>query len=258
MKHLSYLTVLLAVAEHCAQFRFYEELNDFLRPERRKTTLDYAFDGHPGIKDAIEALGVPHSEVDLIVVNGRSVGFDYRLQGGDRVAVYPRFESFDISPVQKLREAPLRTPAFVLDVHLGKLAALLRLLGFDALYRCDYDDLEIIRISLAERRAILTRDRRLLFHKVVTHGYFVRSPDPMAQAREVLDRFDLRGIAHPFRRCLACNGLVAPVAREAIEDRLQPLTRAHYTRFSQCGQCGRVYWEGSHHARLAERVARLI
>ena len=79
-----------------AEFRFYEELNDFLRPEQRYQTVSYRFDGQPGIKDPIEALGVPHVEVDLIVVNGASVGFDYRLQDGDRVAVYPKFESLDV------------------------------------------------------------------------------------------------------------------------------------------------------------------
>lgn len=121
--------------KHSAVFRFYEELNDFLPPDQRKTAVTYRFTGRPGIKDAIEALGVPHTEVELIIVNGHSVRFDYRLRNGDRVAVYPMFESTDVTPLLRLREAPLRNSVFVLDVNLGKLARRLRMLGFDALYR---------------------------------------------------------------------------------------------------------------------------
>jgi uncharacterized protein len=218
----------------------------------------YTFDGHPGIKDPIEAVGVPHTEVDLIVVNGRSVGFDYRLQDGDRVAVYPCFEAFDISPVVRLREAPLRRTTFVLDVHLGKLARLLRLLGFDSLYRNDYDDADLVRISVGERRVLLTRDRRLLFHRAITHGYFLHSTHAMEQTREVIERFHLAGSVRLFTRCSECNGLVAPVAKEAILDRLQPLTERYYHEFVQCADCGRVYWKGSHYGRLSTRLSRLI
>jgi uncharacterized protein with PIN domain len=242
------------MTEHRAEFRFYEELNDFLPPSQFKVTIEYPFDGHPGIKDPIEALGVPHSEVDLIVVNGCSVGFDYQLQDGDRVAVYPCFEALDIKPIVRLRDAPLRKTAFVLDVHLGKLARPLRLLGFDALYRNDYDDRAIIDIALSEHRIILTRDRRMLFHRAVTHAYLLKSTDPMQQAREVVSRFDLAGSIKPFHRCLVCNGVVSPVSKEAILDRLQPLTRARHDSFTQCGDCGRVFWKGSHYERLVRRI----
>lgn len=240
-----------------AEFRFYEELNDFLPPARRKTTIGYAFDGHPAIKDPIEALGVPHSEVELIVVNGESAGFDYPLQNGDRVAVYPCFEALDIHPLVRLRAAPLRRTAFVLDVHLGKLARLLRLLGFDALYRNDFEDLEIIRLARAEHRIILTRDRGLLFHRAVTHGTFVRATDPMQQAREIVARFDLRNAIRPFARCMACNGTLRPVTKEEVIDRLEPLTRRYHDRFTQCSECGQVYWKGSHYERLVKRLTAL-
>lgn len=238
-----------------AEFRFYEELNDFLPAESRKQTVPYSFDGHPGIKDSIEALGVPHSEVDLIVVNGQSVGFDYQLMAGDRVAVYPCFESMDISPITKLRAGPLRRTAFILDVHLGKLARLLRLLGFDSLYRNDYDDPEIVAIAAAEHRIILTRDRGLLFHGKVTHGYFVRSTKPVEQAREIVRRLDLAGGIRPFTRCIACNTEVVAVPKEAVADKLQPLTLKHYDVFSRCSGCGRIYWKGSHYDRLVPRIA---
>ncbi len=127
------------------EFRFYEELCDFLAPGRRKRSFVHAFDGTPTVKDRIESLGVPHTEVDLILVDGMPVGFGHRLQGGERVAVYPMFESFELGDACRLRPTPLREPRFVLDVHLGRLAAYLLLLGFDTLYRNDYDEMSCWR-----------------------------------------------------------------------------------------------------------------
>lgn len=241
-----------------AEFRFYEELNDFLKPEQRKQTVVYRFDGRPGIKDPIEALGVPHVEVELIVVNGESVGFNYRLKDGDRVAVYPVFESFDVAPAVKLREKPLRKIAFVVDVNLGRLARLLRLLGFDALFSNAYADDEIVAISEAQGRIVLTRDRRLLHAKAVTHGYWVRSVWPRRQVDEVVRRFDLAGLVRPFSRCADCNGRIEPVAKEAIADRLEPKTKKYYVKFYRCPDCGKIYWEGSHVERLRERFKGVL
>ncbi|MGD9611789.1 MAG: Mut7-C RNAse domain-containing protein, partial [Kiritimatiellia bacterium] len=241
-----------------AEFRFYEELNDFLKPEQRQRTVVYRFDGHPGIKDPIEALGVPHVEVDLIVVNGASVGFDYQLKDGDRVAVYPVFESFDVAPLVKLREKPLRKIAFVVDVNLGRLARLLRLLGFDALFSNAYADDEIVAISEAQGRIVLTRDRRLLYAKAVTHGCWVRSVWPRRQVDEVVRRFDLAGQIRPFSRCADCNGRIEPVAKDAVADRLEPKTKKYYETFYRCPDCGKVYWEGSHVERLRERFKGVL
>lgn len=232
--------------QYSAEFRFYEELNDFLPPQQRQQTQLYRFNGHPGIKDAIEAQGVPHTEVDLIIVDGESVGFDYRLQPKDRVAVYPVFEGFDISPLVQLREKPLRRSAFVLDVNLGKLARRLRLLGFDATYRNDFRDAEIADIAAAEKRIVLTRDRRLLHAKRITHGYWVRSVNPDEQVEEVLRRFDLRRQIRPFHRCLVCNGLLDRVGKSDVMDRLEPKTKRYYEIFYRCRSCDRIYWEGSH------------
>jgi len=232
--------------EHSAEFRFYEALNDFLPLERRERALDYRFNGHPSIKDPIEAQGVPHTEVELIVVNGLSVGFDYRLQDGDRVAVYPVFGHFDVSPLVKLREAPSRPAAFVLDVNLGKLARRLRLLGFDALYGNCYTDAEVADIAAAEKRIVLTRDRRLLHAKRIDHGYWVRSVHADEQAGEVLRRFDLSGQIQPFCRCLVCNEWLRPVQKADILDRLEPKTKRYYEVFFMCEACGKIYWAGSH------------
>lgn len=233
-----------------ASFRFYEELNDFLPRNKRKVSFEHHFEGSPGIKDVIEALGVPHAEVDLILVNGESVDFPYRLQDGDRVAVYPVFEALDISAVSKVRRVPLREPKFILDVHLGKLAKRLRLLGFDALYRNDLQDKEIVEISLNEKRIILTRDIGLLKNKRVTHGYWLRSQQPKRQLREIVRRFDLENLIQPFTRCLECNGNIHPVEKEAVLRRLPPNTRKYYQNFYQCAECGKIYWEGSHYQKM--------
>jgi uncharacterized protein with PIN domain len=232
-------------AEHRAEFRFYQALNDFLPPTRRQTTLSLRFRGRPGIKDPIEALGVPHTEVELIVVAGRPVGFDYRLQPGDRVAVYPAFTRIDLGPVPKLRE-PLAEPRFVLDVNLGKLAKRLRLLGFDSLYRNDYHDAQVADIAAEERRIVLTRDRRLLHAKRIEHGYWVRAVEPARQVDEVLQRYRLHGAVRPFARCLLCNGELAPVAKQEVLDQLLPKTRLYYDEFRRCRDCARLYWAGSH------------
>lgn len=244
--------------EHEAAFRFYEELNDFLPRYHRKKTVSYRFNGHPGIKDSIEALGIPHTEVDLIVVNGESVGFDYQLAHGDRVAVYPVFESLDISPIVKLREKPLRQTAFILDVHLGKLARILRMLGLDVLYRTDYDDPEIIRIALVENRIILTRDRRMLFNSSITHGHWLHSTNSEEQASEVLERFDLARQVRRFLRCPACNGLLQSVPKEEILDQLEPLTKKYYTEFYQCPDCQKIYWKGTHYDRIVDKLNAII
>jgi hypothetical protein len=240
--------------EHNAIFRFYEELNDFLPSKYRKVSFAHTFNGKPSIKDAIESLGVPHTEVDLILINGVSVDFAHPLHSGDAVSVYPVFEAFDISQLTRLRPRPLRTAAFVLDVHLGRLAAYLRILGFDSLYRNDYDDPEIIRISLHQGRIILTRDLGILKQRRVTHGYWLRSQRPSEQLREVIDHLDLAGSAAPFTRCPACNGLLEHVAKNVVEELLPPETRRHYDDFSRCFECGKLYWKGSHYEKLLRLV----
>lgn len=243
--------------ERTAKFRFYAELNDFLGTARRQVSFPYPFNGAPAIKDVIEALGVPHTAVDVILANGISVDFDHRLQPGDQVSVYPVFESLDITPIIRLREEPLRRIAFILDVHLGKLARLLRMLGFDTLYRNDYEDPEIIRTALKERRIILTRDRGILKNSLVTHGYWIRAEDPEDQVREVLERFDLIARIDPFRRCIACNGLIEEVSKEKVLDRLPPKTKTSYDEFHICSGCGKVYWQGSHYRAMKDLIGRL-
>ncbi|HBY96900.1 MAG: Mut7-C ubiquitin/RNAse domain-containing protein [Ardenticatenaceae bacterium] len=241
-----------------AHFRFYAELNDFLPPDRRKRTFSHQFVGRVSAKDMIEAFGVPHTEVDLILANGESVDFSYLVQDGDRVSVYPVFESIDITPLVRVRPHPLREVRFVLDTHLGKLATYLRLLGFDTLYRNDFSDEELAQLSSSEGRILLTRDRGLLKHSRVTHGYYVRDTAPRRQLGEVLRRFDLFGSLAPLQRCLRCNTLLQPVAKEVISDRLPPRTKQYYHEFRICQGCGRIYWKGSHYKRMLQLIGSVL
>ena len=241
-----------------AWFRFYEELNEFLPPEKRKKLSPYSFTGSPSIKDAIEAQGIPHVEVDMILVNTISVDFSYKLKDQDSVSVYPLFESFDISPVTHLREKPLRTIKFVLDVHLGKLAKYLRLTGFDTLYNIVYNDQDIISRSHAEKRIILTHDLELLKNKLVTRGYWIRSQFLKEQLMEVFIRFDLKNDINLFSRCLECNTILRNVSKKDILDRLLPETLAHFKEFQNCPECGRIYWKGSHYERMKKYIDSVI
>lgn len=236
------------------QLRFYEELNDFLPPERQKVEFAHSYNQAGSIKDLVESLGVPHTEIDLILVNGQSVDFHYQVQDGDRISVYPVFEALDITPLTHLRPRPLRVTRFVLDAHLGRLAAYLRMLGFDTLYRNDYADPTLAEISATQGRILLSCDRKLLMRKQISHGYFVRSRQPRQQLREVVERLDLYRSFRPFSRCLHCNGLIRPVAKALIQDRLLPHTRAHQTLFGQCEQCGKIYWKGTHYQQMRQLI----
>lgn len=237
-----------------AWFRFYEELNDFLPDIKRNTPFAYSFNGNPAVKDAIEAIGVPHVEVDMIIVNGNPVDFSYKIRNDDHISVYPVFETLNIKGVSPLRAKPLRLTRFINDVHLGRLTKYLRLCGFDTVFDAGYTDSLIIELSIKERRIILTRDRNLLKNKRVTHGYWVRSAKPSEQLGEILTRFDLRKDIQPFTRCIECNGLIEDVSKEEIIDQLLPGTRNYFSEFKRCRGCGRIYWEGSHYDRMKKLI----
>ena len=240
------------------EFRFYEELNDFLPEERKKRSFMHKYEGACSVKDAIEAIGVPHVEVDLIIVDGNSVDFSFRLEGDERVAVYPVFESLDITPIIHLRPKPLRQTRFVIDVNLGALARRLRMLGFDCLYRNDYEDNEIADISVAEKRIILTRDRGLLKIGKITYGYWLRSQIPEEQVEEVLTRLDLYSQISPFNRCIDCNGQLEAAAKAEILHKLEPLTKKYYDEFYRCVQCGKIFWKGSHYESMLRKINKII
>jgi uncharacterized protein with PIN domain len=241
-----------------ALFRFYAELNDFLAPHRRASTFRHEFLDRATVKDMIESFGVPHTEVDFILVNGEAVDFQYRVRDGDRVSVYPVFEAFDIAPVNRLRPEPLRDPRFILDIHLGRLAAYLRMLGFDAAYPNHCADAELARLSREQHRILLTRDVGLLKRSAVTHGYFVRETAPRRQLGEIVKRFDLARLADPFTRCLRDNEVLAPADKNAIAAELPPNTARLFAEFRRCPRCSRIYWKGGHYLRMRQWLASIM
>ena len=223
------------------QLRFYAELADLAGEVETEAPF-----GEPrSVKDLIEALGVPHPEVALILVGGHPVGFDHLLVGGERVAVYPPFHGIELQGVTTVTPEPIE-PRFVLDVHLGTLTRRLRLLGFDCWYRTDADDDRLARVAVEDRRILLTRDRGLLMRRVISHGYCPRSHDPELQALEVIRRFDLMDQLAPLTRCVRCNGELRGVEKEQVLDQLPPRTRVEFDEFARCDSCGQVYWPGSH------------
>ena len=237
--------------------RFYEELNDFLPEEKKKIRFEYKFLDRTSVKDVIESFGVPHTEIDLILVNQKSIGFNYLINDGDDISVYPVFESLDISDVQHLRPKPLREPKFICDVHLGKLAKYFRMLGFDVVYKNEMNDEDIVKISLTEKRAILTRDLGMLKRSEVTHGYFLRSKNAAVQTKEVVKRFDLQKLIKEFTLCLECNSQLLKVDREEVVDISPPKVAAFQKEFLMCPDCKKLYWKGTHYQKMLSLVQKI-
>jgi uncharacterized protein len=277
------------VAMPTATFRFHGSLNDFLATARRGQPIVRQFEASPGVIDLIQALGVPHPEVDLIVVNDRSVGFDYRIRPGDRIDVFGierAGEGLEGAGDRETRAAPMggagdlagsadRTgpggrpglippppdpPRFVLDGHLGRLARYLRMLGFDSHYDRNAADDELARLSAEEGRILLTRDRGLLKRSIVRLGYLVRDDDPRRQLLEVVGRYGLAVTARPFSRCVRCNGDIEPVDRSDVAERLagEPRTLRYFEKFGRCAGCGSIYWPGSHFDRMSRLVEEIV
>lgn len=241
---------------------FHEELNELLPPDQRNIDFNHQLKETRSVKDLIESIGVPHTEIDIIIVNDESVNFEYLIKPNDSIELYPPTRRTapklnNISPLIHCQPKPLAVARFVLDVHLGKLAAYLRMMGFDSLYRNDYDDPTLANISADEQRTLLTCDRQLLMRKQVTHGYFVRSRQPQQQLLEVLSRFNLFDNKKPFTRCMHCNGITRLVDKQEIEARLQAETKKYYNEFFQCEDCNKIYWKGSHYLKMQARINRL-
>lgn len=229
-----------------AYFRFYEELQELLPAELREAAIPGEFNGSQSVKHLIESLGVPHTEIGKLFVNSKPVDISYQVQDGDRVEVWPaRWEAGE------------GEPRFILDNHLGKLAGYLRMLGFNALYRNDYEDTELAEVAEREQRILLTRDRRLLMRKQVKAGYCVRVHDPREQLKDVLKRFGLYTQLKPFQRCIRCNTLLEEVQKEQVLESLEPLTKRYYDKFSVCPGCRQVYWPGSHYKRMQDMIQKI-
>jgi uncharacterized protein with PIN domain/molybdopterin converting factor small subunit len=241
-----------------ATFRFYAELNDFLAPERRGREFLSPCARAATAKHMIEALGVPHTEVSLVLVNGESAGFDHGLKDGDRVAVFPRFRVLDVSSLLRINSFPQGDIRFIADAHLGGLAHLLRMAGFDTLYDNNFQDDRIEEIAGLDGRIVLTRDRELLKRRSVIHGCYVRETKPAHQLLEIFDRLGLAPHVKPFTLCLECNMPLRSADKAEVLARLPPSVRERFDRFSTCDLCHGVFWEGSHWQRMRTLLDRAM
>ncbi len=228
-----------------ARFRFHGVLGAFLPRERRGEPFAFACARAATLKNAVEALGVPHTEVGRIAVNGAPATLDRIVREGDVVEAFP------------WSRQPLAA-GFLADAHLGGLARFLRMLGFDTLHRNAFGDEEIRRIAREERRVVLSRDRELLKCREVLFGCYVHALKAEAQLREVAARFGLAARARPFTLCLVCNLALTPASAGearayAPQAKLEP-----YRDFRRCPGCGRVYWEGSHFARMRAALQEAV
>lgn len=239
-----------------ASFRFYAELNTFLAPQWRQSLFSVPCARDATVKHMIEALGVPHTEVELILVNASPADFTYRIADGDSISVFPYFATLELDGASSLRG--VGENLFIADSHLGKLARDLRMLGFDVLYRNDFSDNEIAEMALAEGRIVLTRDRDLLIRKSIERGCYMYAKRPADQLREVLRRYCLSEEARPLSRCLGCNALLVAVDKSRILHRLPPRSGALAERFFICQGCQQVFWDGSHTTRMRARVWELL
>jgi uncharacterized protein with PIN domain len=229
-----------------AYFLFHGRLKDFLPREQREQTIRVEFRGRQSLKHLVESLGVPHPEIGRVQVKARERPPYAIAQDGDEVEVHPIENGCPIEP------------RFLLDSHLGRLAAYLRMLGFDCLYRNDSDDQELAQILQREERILLTRDRRLLMRKVVTHGYCPRSLDSLEQLIEIIRRFELHRRIAPFHRCLRCNHPLEPISKEDVLDQLEPLTKLYFDEFQICSSCKQIYWKGSHYERMQHLIEQTM
>jgi uncharacterized protein len=229
-----------------AYFHFRGRLKDFLARDQRDQVIAIEFQERQSIKHLAESLGVPHPEIGPVQINGQEGTLSTITQDGDRVEVHPVPNG---CPVE---------PRFVLDNHLGRLTAYLRMLGFDCLYRNNYDDEELAETAQSEERILLSRDRRLLMRKSVAYGYCLRSLDSLEQLTEVIRRFDLASRVAPFHRCLRCNHLLEPVTKESVIDRLEPLTKLYFDEFQICPACQQIYWKGSHYEKMLKLIEQII
>lgn len=238
--------------------RFYEELNDYLPREKRKVFFPHRFENGSTVEDVLKTFGVPLEAIDLVLINGHSVDFFQRLNNGDRISIYPVFEAFDIGPEMKVRTRPLRRPRFALDIRMGRLAAYLRMLGFDTLYDKDYKYKDLITLSQEQERILLSKDPSLVQQDRLSRAYLMRSTTPRQQLAEVLSHFDLFALVRPLGRCICCNTPLEPVRKREVIFRLPSKISERYDEFRLCPTCTRIYWKGIYYRHLERFVQNVM
>jgi uncharacterized protein len=234
--------------------KFYGNLNLFLRGNLRNRPVEFQLDSRRSIKNLIESLGIPHTEVAIIQANGSKIDFDYIVKDSDSITVSPFGFHGENGKISANKPQSI---GFVADTHLGKLTKYLRMLGFDCKYRENISDKEIIDVSIAETRIALTRDKGILMNKQVQFGCFLYSQNSKKQLMEVIERYDLIPHANPFSRCMECNGTMAKADKSEIIDRLPKDTRSYFQTFYKCLDCDKIYWKGSHYDKMSEWIKEI-
>lgn len=232
-----------------ANYHFYAELNDFLSTKERNKAIKHTFNNSPVVKDSVEALGIPHPEVAIVMVNNKLVGFDYKVQDGDSINVFPYYYHPDLQPINQI--SPDNKPGFILDVHLGGLTRYLRMAGFDTLYNNeDWGDKYIADTGGKENRIVLSRDVGLLKRSSVIYGYYLRKKNSLDQFKEIVNRYQLKQYFAPFSVCIKCNGKIQAIAKTEVANLLEEGTKKEHDKFWQCTDCKQVYWEGTHFKKM--------
>jgi len=252
-------------------FRFYGDLNDFLSPGYRQRSLPFKFDVAPAVKDTIESFGVPHVEVRIILINQQTAGFDYIIQPGDYISVFPEFGNyvndnlFERSGIILVNgymdtHSGLNQPCFIADGHLGKLVKYLRMLGVDVRYHKQATDEWLIRQALTYNRILLTRDFGLLRDRRLKMGHYVRYVNWPQQVIEIVHRFRLMPLAayQYFSRCLKCNVQLKSISKEQVKPYVPQKVWHQFEIFYTCCVCGRFYWPGGHYRRMRKRLNELL
>ena len=241
---------------------FPEEFNCFKRHKNKEPEIIYPLERKTSIKHIIESLGVPHTEIGKIVATekkdkkDKEVDFNYIPVNSQKITVLPIIAPFDVTKPSVLRPEPLQKMRFVVDVNVGKLALLLRMLGLDAEYSPKYLDKDILYFSKEEKRIVLSKDTGLLECKQIVFGRHVRSVYPDDQLIEIIKFFGIEGPFKFFIRCLRCNKKLVPVNKKDILHRLEPKTKKYFDMFKICPQCRRIYWQGSHHEKMKIRLRK--
>lgn len=241
-----------------AYFRFYGELNDFFKENSGQRIRIYNFRGRQTIKDCIESMGVPHTEVAMLIRNSQAAEFSMLVNRDDYISVFPIMRSLNIPSNYKLRNTYKGEYRFILDNHLGKLARYLRMMGFDTFYKNNYQDKELAEIAGREKRILLTRDLGLLKRSQVIYGYFIRYDDPSEQLKSVLQRFNLKKNISSFGRCIECNSELISVKKEDIINRLEPKTKKYFYKFYLCPKCDKIFWQGSHFIKMRKFIEKIL
>lgn len=227
-------------------------LNDFLEISEPASAVTIEFELSPSVKDQVESQGIPHTAVQRLEINGIQQNWSYNLCNGDEITLYPYSRDSSCAPIFR------KPKQFIADVHLGKLANTLRLLGFDTIFNTDWSDKEIIERSNNEQRMILTRDLGLLKDGAAQYGYWIRSTDPDVQITELFQRFELSLFVAPFTRCMKCNGQLQQVDLATVKDDVPAKVQDWHSDYWQCRNCEQVYWQGSHFKQLQQKVEKLV